>query len=35
VFAFEALLDLPHQALGIATNAREDFACSLVLANEN
>ena len=25
MFAFQALLDLPHQFLGVATNAREDF----------
>jgi hypothetical protein len=35
MFPFQALLDLPHQFLGIGTNAREDFTCSLVLATEN
>src|SRR5262249_60859643 len=34
-FLLEASLDLPHQAISIATNAREDLACLLVFANEN
>src|SRR5882757_8332530 len=32
-FGFEALLDLPHQAIGITTNSREDLSCLLVFAN--
>src|SRR5262249_23294545 len=35
MFALEALLDLSDQSLGIDSNAREDFTCSLVLATEN
>src|SRR4029077_4017120 len=35
VFALEAFLALPHQSVGIGTNAREDFACSLVVASKN
>src|SRR5436190_6192008 len=35
MFPFQALLDLPHQFLGIGTNASEDFTCSTVFATEN
>src|SRR6476619_4197879 len=35
MFPFQALLDLPHQFLGIGTNASEDFTRSLGLATEN
>src|SRR6266496_1175494 len=35
MFPFQALLNLPHQFLGIGANASEDFTCSLVLATEN
>src|SRR2546423_9535126 len=34
-FALEALLDLLHQAIGIATNSPEDLSCSLVFAHED
>src|SRR5207247_8045956 len=34
-FGFEALLNLPHQPIGIATNSREDLSCSLVFTHED
>ena len=34
-FSLQAVLDLPHKAIGISANSREDFACSLVFAHEN
>src|SRR5882724_8493054 len=35
MFPFQPLLDLPHHLPRIATNAREDFPRSLVLATQN
>src|SRR6476660_9591382 len=32
MFPLQALLDFPHQCLGIGPNPREDFTCLLVLA---
>src|SRR6516162_6119851 len=35
MFSFHAFLDLPHQVLGIGTNASEDVTCLFVLATED